>query len=79
MVMEKFREEKVWIVVGKFGRYAGSFGRRIEAKAAHAYAVEGTCSEYAWGRKLDAKQQEAWDKCAARGDRVIRATLTWEP
>lgn len=76
--MKKLAEERVWIVVhNRFGAYYGTFRTRNEAKAYHAHCHYGT-REFVEGGKLSPEQQEAWNKCAANGDRVVRAKLVWE-
>ncbi len=59
--------EKVWVIVGKHGLYFGTWATRGEAIDAHVRALYGDPNSYS----------EAWRQCRARGDRAVRATVSY--
>ena len=75
------RSEKRWIIIGRHnGAYYGASRTRRSAIAEHVNAIDGDCykeSNFAWNGLSD-KQKAAWKKCQKSGDRVVKATLTWE-
>lgn len=80
----EYREEHGWVVIqenypNRAFCHSGTFSRtRNEAKAYYAHLNYDT-SPYVFGNMLTDQQKKAWDKCAARGARVVRATLVWKP
>ena len=62
------KNERMWMIVGKYGLYVGSALTRREAVDGFVRDIYGDPDSY----------RGAWKKCRARGDRVVRVTITWD-
>lgn len=72
-------EAKVWIAVNAKGKpYDGTFKRRVDAKLARVSAVTGKDEESPDGKGMTDKQDVIWSECVEKGDKVVKATLSWE-
>lgn len=76
--MENTMEAKVWIAVNAKGKaYDGTFKRRVDAKLARVSEVTGKPEESPDGKGMTEKQEAIWDDLAEKGDKVVKATLSW--
>lgn len=78
---DKEESQRGWAIIGRHGLYVGWWQRRCDAMAGHASEArrmgEPEVSPFVHGRHLDEAQQLAWERCHARGDRVIRVNIVW--
>lgn len=77
----KEKSQLGWAIIGRHGLYTGWWRRRCDAMAAHASEArrieEPEVSPFVHGRQLDEAQQIAWERCRARGDRLVRINIVW--
>jgi hypothetical protein len=75
------RRETRWVIVNDTGLYTGQWLTRADAIAQHvsdlALASEPRISPYTADGKLTPKQRTAWRRHRARGDRAVRATISY--
>lgn len=72
-------EKSVWIAVDTKGKaYDGTYKRRVDAKLARVSAVTGKDEESPDGKGMTDKQDAVWNECVEKGDKVVKATLSWE-
>lgn len=63
-----------WAIVGEVGLYVG---QQLTRKAAIAEHVDAKYAVGHWvGRRLSTAQLEAWHKCRAMGDQVVKVSIT---
>lgn len=77
------KKETGWAIVGTHGLYIGWWHRRLDAIVGHVHDCRGINdpepSQFVIGRKLDEVQTAAWERCKARGDRVVKVTISYLP
>lgn len=72
--------ETVWIIVREgCGAYYDFSSSRRTAIAKHVNDLDELCyaKQNIWGPLTD-DQKRVWKECRKRGDRAVRATLTWD-
>lgn len=73
------RSKSCWAIVNKGCAY-NTASRRTDAIAYHVHwhvpASEAAKSAFAYAT-LDSDQRAAWALCLKRGDRAVKATLSW--
>lgn len=73
-----------WVIVSTDGLYVGQWLTRSAAIAQHVSEIlDGSAefprlSGFVVGGKLDKDQRRAWETLRALGDRVTRATISWD-
>lgn len=71
--------ETLWFIVGRHGLYVGGHRTRRTAIAAHVNAIDEVCyrlQHSTWG-ELSSEQRRAWKDCRKKGDRPVKAIVTW--
>ena len=64
--------ETRWVIVGECGLYVGQWQTRKAAISAHA-------SDFLWGHFPTKRQiADQWKECRKRGDKAVKATITFE-
>lgn len=72
-------EAKVWIAVNAKGKaYDGTYKRRVDAKLARVSEATGKLEESPDGKGMTENQDAIWNECVERGDKVVKATLSWQ-
>lgn len=69
----------VWIITHHGDAYPDWYSTRISAIIDHVNALDDVChaENNTYGQLTD-NQRRAWKERRQRGDRAVRATLTWD-
>ena len=71
------KSEKRWVIVGRYGLYEGQWIRRIDAVYSHVHDLF-EIPHSGPNSPLSEQERTLWEKCQRKGDRVVRATITYE-